>query len=176
MGGNGGNGENGGKGSLDFSTIPLMTEAQEKALADLLPMVMMGMTGFPLGEAYTPGAYTTLPFGQPYPSGEEGAPVSIGDWTPEPVIPPGDGGNVGPTPPTGPTPPIGGKGEPQPPPMASGGGGIGPALGTILGNPTMPTPETQPVSPVQQALTQPIISPFTQGLTGNFPRRGGRRR
>lgn len=41
--------------------------------------------------------------------------------------------------------------------------------------------EMQPISPIQQALTQPIVSSFTQGMTGNYPKRprvgarGGRR-
>jgi len=52
----------GGNGTIDLSQIPLMTKAQEGALAELLPAVMGLMSGFPLGEAYTPGAYNVRTF------------------------------------------------------------------------------------------------------------------
>ena len=52
----------GGNGTIDLSQIPLMTKAQEGALAELLPAVMGMMSGFPLGEAYQPGAYNVRTF------------------------------------------------------------------------------------------------------------------
>ena len=41
--------------------------------------------------------------------------------------------------------------------------------------PNVRIPESQPISPIQQALTEPIISPFREGMTGNFARRRGER-
>lgn len=51
-----------GGGDIDLSQIPLMTKAQEQALEQLLPAVMGMMSGFPLGEAYQPGAYNARTF------------------------------------------------------------------------------------------------------------------
>lgn len=238
----------GGNGGIDLSTIPLMTQAQEGALAELLPAVMGMMSGFPLGEAYQPGAYNVRTFPEfagehiRKKNGEEdgrngdkirreqlvdpnkrttkeqltapdGGIVVDGDGRREvirdgTVVPKGEySGAI--QPPTGGTttggqisepvldlilnPPPGGiqPGTPQIPPTggitAPGtiGGPVTPPGGTTPGGkggvpittniPNVQTPETQPISPIQQAITQPFTQPFREGMTGNYPRREVRR-
>lgn len=190
----------GGNGNIDLSQIPLMTKAQEGALAELLPAVMGMMGGFELGTPYQPGAYS---------------PTSFPEFTGEHIVKKdgdgeGNGGNgddvirkkqlEAPTDEGG----DGRRGDDvirkrqlsgpmdaqpdsaidtsaldtilNPPPFAPG------TIGGPVTLPSAPTsggkggttgiaPETQPISPVQQAITEPIVSPFREGMTGNYPRR-----
>lgn len=197
----------GGNGNIDLSQIPLMTKAQEGALAELLPAVMGMMGGFELGTPYQPGAYSPTSF--PEFTGEhivkkdgDGGGGGDGDkitkdqltkpnggLTKEQLTAPegwtgGDGGDgktvirdgtVQPrtngsvldsilSPPPGPIGTPGTTGGQ----VAPGGKGGAPTTTNI---PNVQIPETQPISPVQQTLTEPIISPFREGMTGNYPRR-----
>ena len=249
----------GGNGTIDLSQIPLMTRGQEGALAELLPAVMGMMSGFPLGEAYQPGAYDVRAFPEfslgdiIKKDGDGGGGGGDGDVirkeqlvdpnkkiTKEQLTAPGDGDGGGdgkkkiisngtavpkseyggkeisesvldlilnpeqyispikqfPTPvqpsipqqsPTS-IPSMGGEGkggtagplqQRLPPGIQPPGGMTGMAGGGVgggKGGASATVPEMQPISPIQQALTQPIISPFTQGMTGNYPKRpmGGR--
>jgi len=244
-----------GGGDIDLSTIPLMTKAQEGALAELLPAVMGMMSGFPLGEAYQPGAYNVRAFPEftgehivkrdgdedgdrrdkitrrqlVAPTGVDGGDGRREVFRDRAVMPRSEDGGAIP-PPTGgavdggqiPEPVLDLILNPPPPPgiqppgyrairpgedpeayqkeMAAGGtfisqrpptgavappatGGIA-APGTIGGPVTPPStamsggkaPETQPISPVQQTLTEPFVGPFREGMTGNYPRREVTRR
>ena len=220
----------GGNGGIDLSTIPLMTEAQESALGQLLPAVMGMMGGFELGTPYQPGAYSPTSFpelastprkngdrdgrngdkirreqlvdpskritkeqltspeggtvvggdgktvirdGTVMPRSEDGGAITGGQIS-EPVLdlilnslPPGGiTGTAGPLqqglPREGITAP-GTISGPVTPPGGTMPGGKG-------GTPTT-VPETQPISPTQQALTEPFVGPFREGMTGNYPRR-----
>lgn len=184
-----------GGSELDLSQIPLMTPAQEQALAQLLPAVMGMMSGFPLGGAYggpSESSYGVTSFPAFDLGGIENAQENVDKEktitkdqltdpnkkktiTKDQLIDPSDSvldlilNPAGQRTPTGQPsisiPSMGG-GMPMLSPVAkppSMGGGKGGASGT------------QPISPTQTALTQPIISPFTQGMTGNFPKRRPRR-
>ena len=156
----------GGSKEPQVTEVPLMSPEQNQLLGDLLTFLPQAMGGFQLGEAYGgPSEASYSPFTIPEGGGKGGPPTGgRRDRDVDRGTRRGGGDDDG------------GRG---------GGGGqvrardrSRPALDGILNSePNLPVsvPESQPISPIEQALTQPIISPFTQGMTGNYPRRPGRR-
>ena len=177
----------GGKKEPEVTQIPLMNQGQSQLLNQLLSFIPQAMGGIELGQAYggpSESSYSpfTIPGGEDMPTGGKGGGV------------PGGGGGRGRE--RGRGGRRGGGGPGGRPAMASMDGKRGgpggrtvpnripdPVLDAILNSeelsgrtniPDVRMPESQPISPIEQSLTQPIISPFTQGMTGNYPRRGRR--